>query len=161
MLYLLDKPCSPSLDIFYYYCLFFLFATDQTVLPYSKCGLTRLLNSCRNMSLSMYLNDLLISPSFWFALLTCLLIWFWKFSLLSIIMPIIMTLHQLKMSQHYSIKIHDYIIIIFILCWKKIEAMFLQFGFSFRENFPLGVNIFTQKKITLIHDDVISLTSVW
>jgi hypothetical protein len=38
----------------------FLFATDQTVLPYSKCGLTRLLNSCRNMSLSMYLNDLLI-----------------------------------------------------------------------------------------------------
>jgi hypothetical protein len=42
-----------------------------------------LLNSCRNMSLSMYLNDILISPSFWFALLTCLLIWFWKFSLLS------------------------------------------------------------------------------
>jgi hypothetical protein len=48
----------------------FLFATDQTVLSYSKCGLTRLLNSCRNISLSMYLNDLLISPSVWFALLT-------------------------------------------------------------------------------------------
>jgi hypothetical protein len=31
----------------------FLLATDQTVLPYFKCGLTRLLNSCRNMSMHL------------------------------------------------------------------------------------------------------------
>ena len=41
----------------------------QIILPYSRCGLTRALYSCRNISLSMCINVLFIRPIVLFALL--------------------------------------------------------------------------------------------
>ena len=45
---------------------------------------------------------------------------------------VLMTLHQLKMSQH-CIQIHDYIYIFLFYVEKKNESMFLHFGFPLQQ----------------------------
>jgi hypothetical protein len=51
-----------SLYIFYLYSFFFLYITDHTLLPYSRCGLTMLLNNVvlvlGPILFTIYINDL-------------------------------------------------------------------------------------------------------
>jgi hypothetical protein len=56
------------------------FNVFQTLLAYSRIGLTSDLNSKQNVLKSKYLNDLLIIPTIWFALITCVWICFSKLS---------------------------------------------------------------------------------
>ena len=65
----------------------FLYIGAQIVVAYSRCGRTRDLNRFRNISLSINVNVLNMSPTIWFAFFTLLLICSVKFNLLSKVTP--------------------------------------------------------------------------